>query len=102
MNLNSVFEANPKAKEIFAFEDGNAFLSEDAAKNHKKNNGGDYETVTRPDESELKAPAKKNAADLISAISNATSVEEVDTIVGTDTRKTVVDAANAKKESFKA
>ena len=40
------------------------------------------------------------ASDQINAINAATSAEEVDTIVGTDARKTVLDAATAKKGTF--
>jgi len=47
MDFKSVFDANPSADQLFAFEDGNAFIKQGDADTHKKNTGKDYKVITK-------------------------------------------------------
>lgn len=90
--LKALLLVKPRVTHVYFNEKGEYMLHETAGFNDVK---------TREEILDAQAAtAKKTAAELIKEIESAETVEAVDTIVGDDTRSTVLKAATAKKESL--
>ena len=108
-----IFKGYPKAQKVSVASDGQAFITnegDNAAKSHCKNNryGKELELTpfTRDGIEGKKATEEKvqlvKAEELVAQIEAATSIEQVNELLGTDTRKTVVAAAKKMIETLNA
>ncbi|NCB67438.1 MAG: hypothetical protein EOM47_01145 [Bacteroidia bacterium] len=102
-----ILKRYPKANKVIVAADGQAFIadeSENAAKNHARNNAYGkelkLETFTR-DELEAKVELKK-AKEVIALVEAAETVEAVEALVAGDERATVKDAVVKRIETLKA
>ncbi len=107
-----VFEHYPKCNKVAVTSDGQAFIvdhGDAAAKNHAQNNihGKELSVVTFLRDDVMQANADQQntvgtkAVDLIAEIEKADTIEAVQAILGDDTRKTVVAAAEARIDALK-
>lgn len=97
----AVFEMNATVKKVYVTEDGNPFYIKDDAMNHAKTL--DSKEVVEISRESLKVePAatgvKLKAEELIALINEAETAELVDEVLGSDKRKTVLEAAENRKK----
>ena len=99
----------PKANKIVVASDGQAFISDEsdaAAKNHSKSNvyGKELklEVFMRDELTEKAQKAQKTDKEVIALIDAAETADAVNALTEGDERKSVIDAATKKLETFKA
>lgn len=107
---DSVFKRYPNVDKVFATSDGQVFFNEVHAKNHaapkKKREELEIEKFIRKAEAKTETKAEtKTTKVLVAEIEAATTVEAVTVILEAEreggSRKTVVEAAEAKIEKLK-
>lgn len=108
-----IFKRYPKSKKVAVTSDGMAFITDDgdiAVKNHSVKNRFEKElSISRFTRDEIESGSgekAKTAEELIAAINAATEFDVVEAILKAESegksRKTVIEAANAKLEVLKS
>jgi hypothetical protein len=95
-----VFKQYPTSNTVFATVDGNVFLEQNRAEIHAGKKGRVI-PFDRPIKKEEAKEASTKADDIIKAIAEVTTIEELEAYKA-DTRKTVIKAVEDKTAEFEA